>query len=331
MTNVKTKVETVLLTNDKGMSVEILNFGARIKSIKFPVNSKPTEMTLGYSSAEEYLYDEFYLGATCGRVCNRVAGGKFELGGRQYQLPLNDGENCLHGGDDNFALLYWQIDRQTLTQSSVTLHLVSQNNDQGFPGTLKVSITYQLSADNKLIILYAANTDLITPINLTNHAYFNLGEEDCQSLRLQMMASALLETDEANIPTGNIVAVSDSDYNFREPAVIGHRQQNTQDQSLKEKNGYDHCFILDNAPFEQPKAVLTSLTNRVCLSVYTDQSAMQLYTGFYLSGKFKSYQGLCLEAQNYSDADNNKHFPSNVLKPSQQYQRKIIFGFTSIN
>jgi aldose 1-epimerase len=324
------ELATVTLTNDYGMSVEIINFGARIKSVKFPVNSVPTEMILGYESAQAYVTDEFYLGATCGRVCNRIAGGKFKLNGQEYQLPLNDGINCLHGGDDNFSLRYWQVDKKTLTNNSVTLLLLSVDGDQGFPGTLNISVTYQLSADNKLSIKYLGNTDLATPINLTNHTYFNLGEKDCQSLYLQMRSSAFLETDAANIPTGNIVSAARSDYDFREPASIGKRQRNSQDESLKTKNGYDHCFVLDNSPFEQAKATLTSMENQISLSVYTDQPAIQLYTGFYLSGKFSAYQGLCLEAQNYTDADNNKHFPTNVLKENQQYQRTIVFEFSVI-
>ena len=335
MTKVKTtlneEIAALTLTNDYGMSVEIINFGARIKSIKFPINAIPTEMILGYASAQEYINDEFYLGATCGRVCNRIASGKFELGGRQYQLPLNDGENCLHGGVDNFSLRFWQVDEESVTDSSVTLSLFSKDGDQGFPGNLELSVTYQLSADNKLSIQYSAYTDLPTPVNLTNHAYFNLAEQDCQSLYLQMRSSAYLETDSANIPTGNIISVAGTDYNFREPAAIGYRQQHTEDESLKTKKGYDHCFVLDNTPFEQPKVILTSLKNQISLSVYTDQSAIQLYTGYYLSGNFSSYQGVCLEAQNYTDADNNKHFPSNILKSKQQYQRKIVYKFEAIN
>ena len=326
-----TALQSIILTNDYGMSVEIINFGARIKSIKFPVNGVPTEMILGYATPQEYIDDEFYLGATCGRVCNRIAGGKFELAGRQYQLALNDGENCLHGGPDNFSLRYWQVCKRTLTSSSVTLSLFSPNGDQGFPGNLELSVIYQLRADNKLTVEYSVNTDLATPVNLTNHAYFNLGEKDCQSLYLQMMSSAILETDAANIPTGKILSVAETDYNFREPVSIGYRQQHTEDKSLQEKNGFDHCFILDNSPDEQPKAILTSLENQVSLSVYTNQAAIQLYTGYYLTGQFSTYQGLCLEAQNYTDADNNKHFPSNILKPNQQYQRKISYKFESIN
>jgi aldose 1-epimerase len=317
-TTLETTLETVRLTNDYDMSVEVINFGARIKSIKFPVNDKPTQMIVGYASAQEYLKDEFYLGATCGRVCNRIAGGKFELDSKQYQLPQNDGENCLHGGDDNFALRYWQIDKKNLTSSSVTLSLISPDDDQGFPGELTLSVNYQLSNDNKLSIQYSVNTDLATVINLTNHAYFNLGENDCQSLYLQMMSPAILESDAANIPTGKIVTVADSDYDFKEPACIGDRQQNAQDKSLKAKNGFDHCFVLNNTPLAEPKAILTSLQNQISLSIYTDQSAIQLYTGFYLGDQFSPYQGLCLEAQNYTDAENNEHFPSNILRPTEQ-------------
>lgn len=326
----ETEILVVTLANENGMTVEIINFGARIKSIKFPVNAKPIEMILGYASGQDYLTDEFYLGATCGRVCNRISKGKFELDGHQVQLTRNDGENCLHGGIDNFSLRFWQINKETLTDSSVTLSLISPHGDQGFPGTLKLSITYQLSEDNKLSIQYSGNTDLPTPVNLTNHAYFNLGEKDCQSLSLQMMSSAFLESDADNLPTGNIVSVDQTDFNFRSPVSIGHRQKNTEDESIRSKSGYDHCFILDNTPLEQPKAVLTSLKHNICLSVYTDQPAIQLYTGFFLSGKFKPYQGLCLEAQNYTDADSYSHFPSNILQPKQQYQRKIIYQFESI-
>jgi len=324
------EVSEVRLVNGNGMSVDIINFGARIKSIKFPVHGVSTEMALGYASIQEYLTDEFYLGATCGRVCNRIAGGKFEFDGREYQLSQNDGDNCLHGGIDNFSMRFWKINSESVSDSSVTLSLISPNGDQGFPGTLNVSVTYQLSEDNKLCIQYSANTDLATPVNLTNHAYFNLGEKDCQSLYLQMMSSAYLESNTSNIPSGNIISVAQTDYSFREPASIGYRQKNTVDESLCSKNGYDHCFVLDNTSFEQPNAILTSLKNQVSLSVYTDQPAVQLYTGFYLSGQFSKYQGLCLEAQNYTDAENNKHFPSNIVKPSHQYQRKIIYQFDSI-
>ena len=143
-----TQLQTVLLTNDNGMSVEVINFGARVSSIKFPIKGIATEMLLGYAATKEYLSDDFYLGATCGRVCNRIAKGEFTLAGRQYQLAANDGENCLHGGEHNFSMRYWQIDTESLTDTAVTLYLVSNNGDQGFPGRLNVSVRYQL---NKMV------------------------------------------------------------------------------------------------------------------------------------------------------------------------------------
>ncbi len=329
MTTQQQVLESILLSNDNGMSVEIINFGARIKSIKFPVNAIPTEMILSYESAQEYTADQFYSGATCGRVCNRISQGKFEVDGKIYQLSQNDGENCLHGGEDNFSMRYWQINKNTVTCSSVTLTLHSQDGDQGFPGNAKFSVKYQLQNDNKLVIEYLGNTDKATPINFTNHAYFTLGEQSCESLYLQMHASTYLESDETNIPTGNIISVIGTDFDFRENKHIGKLLFETQDKSLLEKKGYDHCFVLDKGEVERPKAILTSVNNQVSLSVYTNQLAIQLYTGFYLSGQFKPYQGLCLEAQNYTDAENHD-FPTNIVQPNQQYKRQIIFEFQSI-
>ncbi|GAA6186210.1 aldose epimerase family protein [Aliiglaciecola sp. NS0011-25] len=322
---------SVLLSNSHGMTVEVINFGARITSIKFPVNGVATEMTLGYSSIQDYIGDEYYLGATCGRVCNRIAGAQFQLGKHLYQLTKNDGDNCLHGGVDNFAMRYWQIDEATLTQNSVTLHLHSAHDDQGFPGNLTVSVTYQLTAANALIIEYYATTDRPTPINLTNHCYFNLGESSGKSLYLQLMSSACLEADIDNIPTGNLLSLEEQGINFREPQSFGTREKLAQNTLLKHQPSFDHCFILDNTPFEQAKAVLTSVKQQVSLSVFTDQSAIQLYSGYYLAKQFSSGQGVCLEAQNYTDAENHQHFPSNVLRPNEQYQRKIIYQFASIN
>jgi aldose 1-epimerase len=329
MSKFNEKMEIISLINDHGMFVEIINYGARVKSIKFPVKHKPEEMTLTYSSPNDYINDQHYLGATCGRVCNRINNGSFSVNGRIYQAPRNDGENCLHGGDENFSMRYWTIERQTLKSNSVTLNLLSPDKDQGFPGTLKVSVTYQLTSDNRLIIMYLAKTDFSTPVNLTNHAYFNLGESNCLSLKLKMESSAFLESTASNIPTGKIIATEESNCNFREPKFIGDAQKNNED-IIKKHNGFDHCFILDNTNFGQPKAVLTSLSNQIKLSVYTDQPAIQLYSGYFLSGQFKPYEGVCLEAQNYPDADNNKHFPSNILTPEQTYKRQIVYKFDSL-
>jgi len=325
--NSKYKFETITLINDYGMSVEIINLGARIKSIKFPVNGKPKEMTVSYPTAEEYLNDAFYLGATCGRVCNRISNGQFELDGQQYQLTKNDTNNCLHGGVDNFSFRFWTVDTGSVTNSSVTLLLTSEEGDQGFPATLTLSVTYQLTHGNKLLIQYSANSDNSTPVNLTNHCYFSLGNRSCEDLLLKIKSSFFLELNDANLPTGTILNVKGSDFDFNTLDNLGERQQQMQESVLINMKGYDHCFVLDNSLLMETKAGLISLENNVCMTVYTDQPAMQLYTGAYLSGEFKPYQGVCLEAQNYPDAVNFKHFPNSILKANETYQKTIIYGF----
>lgn len=158
-----------------------------------------------------------------------------------------------------------------------------------------------------------------------------MGEKDCESLNLQIKSTLLLENKSENLPTGKIINIEGTDFDFRKPLNIGIKQRNTHDYLKKIKKGYDHCFVLDKTICEEPVAILTSLKNKISLSVYTDQPALQLYTGFYLSGKFSSYQGLCLEAQNYVDAENNEHFPSNIVKPNQQYQRIITYKFETVS
>ncbi|TYK67237.1 aldose epimerase family protein [Colwellia echini] len=321
------ELRTTLLQNNKGMSVEILSFGARIKSILFPVKGKTTEMTVGYSTAEGYLTDEFYLGATCGRVCNRIEDARFELGGVHYFLTKNDNENCLHGGIDNFSSRYWQI--QSFSKSAVTLITESKDGDQGFPGNLTLQVEYHLTDDNKLEINYLATTDAPTPINITNHAYFNLGDNSCESLDLELSAASMLERKDNSAPSGVILPVENSDFDFRQVTNIGQRQANFTDVSLQDMACFDHCYIFDSKDNTLPKATLISKNNAVKMSLYTDQPAMQLYTGRYLEGNFIAYQGVCLEAQGYSNAVNTPHFPTSILQVDEQYQRQIVYHFES--
>ncbi|MBU2872074.1 aldose epimerase family protein [Colwellia sp. E2M01] len=321
--------QSILLQNKQGMSVEIINFGARIKSILFPIQGKPTEMVVGYATAEEYLTDSFYLGATCGRVCNRIDGGKFELNGVSYQVTQNENNNTLHGGVDNFSYRFWKIESSTDTK--VVLSLESKDGDQGFPGNLKLQVSYHLTEKNALEIEYFGISDAATPINITNHAYFNLGDESCESLDLQLLASNFLELKEDSVPSGNILSVDNSDFDLRQVTNIGDRQSNTTDVNLKNMKGFDYCYVLDNNDVSIVNASLASKNNGVKMSFYTDQLAVQLYTGYWLSGVFKPYQGVCLEAQGYTNAININHFPSSVLSENEKYQRKIIYQFEAIN
>lgn len=318
--NKMTSVKSVMLKNASGMTAEIIDYGARIKSIKFPINNQPTEMVVGYTSAQDYVDDPYYIGATCGRVCNRLAKAQFQLDDIEYQLPINDGENCLHGGIDNFSMRYWQIDQQQISESTVCLHLRSKDGDQGFPGQVDASVRYHLTPDNKLDIQYIATTTEATPINLTNHSYFNLGEKNGEQLSLQLNASAFLKTNILGIPSGDFMSVMNTSFDFRIAQLIRLTQK-----------AYDNCYMLDNSSDLQAKAVLISKKNNIQMKVFTDQPAIQLYTGHYLSTPFKPYQGICLEAQNYIDAINFSHFPNSVLRPNTQYKRQITFGFESIS
>lgn len=344
----KSNLDVITLTNKQGMSVALTNFGARITAINFPVHGVSTPMVLGYQNLDAFLDDPFYLGATCGRVCNRVAGGRFQIAEQTYQLPQNDGDNCLHGGIENFSFRYWAIDEGALSDTSVRFTLVSQDGDQGFPGELSISVTYELNDDNALSIQYEAHTDKPTAVNMTNHAYFNLGEENCLDLHLQLFSHEILEIDQHNIPTGNMLSVENSPFDFSKQAlnssssssVIGQHfaVDGSNENSLSK--GFDHCFVLDQSLLEmpssddfvlsKPSAILTSIKNKIRLSLYTDQNAVQFYTGYYLDEPFSAFKGLCLEAQNHTDAENHAHFPSNILEPNNTYKKHIVYKFDAI-
>lgn len=306
------------------MSVEIVNFGARVKSILFPISSKATEMIIGYSDPNDYLNDPFYLGATCGRVANRIENSQFIIEGQQYSINANEGDNCLHGGKDNFSNQFWSKVRAC--DNSVTLSLKSPDGDQGFPGCLFVAVTYTLTENNELKIEYTGKSDKATPINLTNHTYFSLGNKTCESLELQIHAQKMLARKSNGLPSGKIVNIERTDFDFQTLKNIGKSQLKATDKMLKDMGCYDHCFVLDDM-INEPKASLVSHENKVTMNVYTDQLAIQLYTGVALSEPFFPYQGVCLEAQNYSNAINIPHFPERVLTPEITYRKQITFEF----
>ncbi|TLU67131.1 galactose mutarotase [Thalassotalea litorea] len=319
-------LKAIRLTNGNGMEVTLLNYGARIASIQF----NGQEMLVTYDDINGFLDDDLYLGATCGRVCNRISDGRFCVDGKSYQLAQNNGGNCLHGGIDNFSYRYWTVEEDSVTEQSVTMTLHSADGDQGFPGDLRVTVTYRLTGDNQLHIDFNGQSDQATPINLTNHAYFNLGATSGQSLQLQLMSSMRLNRNDKEMPDGSFHNISGTDYNFRELTLVGQRQQQTQDPELLAMGGFDHCFILDNSPFNEAKARLVAKQQGIEMRLYTDQSAIQFYTGKYLDGQFQSYEGLCLEAQNYTDAVNQPHFPNSILRPGQTYQHTTVYEFRTL-
>lgn len=314
------------LTNKQHMHVTLCNWGARVTSILMPTINGMQEMLASYAEPDNYQHDEFYLGALCGRVCNRIANSQFAIDDKTYRLPSNDNTHCLHGGIENFAKQFWQLKQQS--NSSVTLTLISKDGDQGFPGTVKLTVQYTLTDENELNIQFTASTDKATPINLTNHCYFNLGEPDCQNLSLQINANHYLEKFSDGIPTGKLLAVSNSEFDFLSAKSINEQRNLTEFQSFFASDDYDHCFVLaQNSDYQ---ASLVSHQNQVLMLVKTDQPALQFYSGRYLAGEFKPHQGLCLEAQNYTDAINHAHFPNSILQPEQQYSRFVSYCFSQL-
>ena len=208
--------------------------------------------------------------------------------------------------------------------------LVSEHLEQGFPGQLEAKVTYQLTEQNELKISFSGQTDADTPINLTNHCYFNLGEESCKELELELQAARYLTLNENSVPTGAFTPVLKGDFCFREAKRLGPCLDEPKDEALRIAEGYDHCFVLDHSPFSTPKAVLTSRRNKVQLQVFTDQPGIQLYTGRYLDGEFTPFQGVCLESQNFPDAINQAHFPNSVLRVGETYQHELIYQFVAI-
>lgn len=316
----------VVLTNKIGMTVSLINFGARITSVKYPVIDKLKEMLVSYDSTKEFENDAFYLGATCGRVSNRISNASFAIGNETYQLPKNDGDNCLHGGLQNASLQYWEVERFE-SQQKVKFSLDIPDGLDGFPGNVSLSVVYELNDKGELSMDYTATTDKTTPINLTNHAYFNLGEKSGFDLELKLAASAFLERSSDGIPTGKVVHIDEMGVDFSQGDEISNLIDLNQYSQVKEEAGFDTCFVL--APEKTLKAQLLSKINRVKLSVTTDQPTIQLYTGKYLDDPFMPYQGVCLECQGYVDAPNRPEFPSIMLQPGETYKRRIVYGFSA--
>ncbi len=320
------------LTNDFGTKVEIINLGASIKSIQYPINGQLTDMIVTYENSDSYLHDPFYLGATCGRVANRIGDASFELDGKRYALSKNDGSNCLHGGENNFSKRFWQEKAELTQANQVTLILQSNDGDQGFPGEVEAEVSYHLSNDNKLKISYRATSNKATPINMTNHSYFNLGEKNCLGLALKIDSANYLERNDAGLPTGAILPVANSDFCFNTDTVIGERQNKSIHPQVIAPWGFDHCLVLNHSlDAVKPVAVLTSHLNKVKMSLYTDQLALQLYTGSFLQEPLAAYQGVCLEAQAYGDAVNNDNFPSVIVRPGNIYTKEITFHFEMVS
>jgi aldose 1-epimerase len=329
-----TAIEVYTLS-DGPYEVRVATYGGVLVSLKAPDREgKPAEVLLGFDNLDGYVtnfngpHDAFF-NAIIGRYANRIAHGRFTLDGKEYSLPLNNGENSLHGGLHGFNNVVWKASQ---IENGVELGYLSKDGEAGYPGNLSVTVRYTLTHGD-LRMEYSATTDKDTVLNLTNHAYFNLaGEGDILQHQVTIHASHFTPVDANQIPTGEWKPVEGTPFDFRKPAAVGARID-TDDAQLRIGHGYDHNWVLDNGgKFALAAEVYEAGSGRV-LQVLTDQPGIQFYTGNFLDGSVKGKSGkpmqrrsaLCLETQHFPDSPNQPHFPSTELKPGQKYHTVTVY------
>ena len=331
-----------VLSNENGMEVSIINYGGIITSLKAKDrHGKYQDIVLGFNSLAPYEDENPYFGALIGRYGNRIAKGAFRLDDKTYNLDINNAPNHLHGGLKGFHKVVWNP-KEIINDTNVSLELtyLSKNMEEGYPGNLDVKVTYTLNNKDELHVLYEAETDKKTIINLTQHSYFNLSgdfSEDILNHEIKINADAFLPVDETLIPTGEIRSVEGSPFDFRNLKLIG-RDIDSNDNQIKFGKGYDHCWVINNqdAGLRHVASLYHSQTGRI-MEIESDQPGIQFYSGNFLDGTLESkgegyynYRtGLCLETQQYPDSPNQKNFPSVVLNPNEKYLTKTIFKFSS--
>ena len=333
------EVERFRLQNTAGAEATIITYGATLVSLATPDRDGIIEdIVLGHDSLDGYLEANPYFGSIVGRYANRIAGGSFTLDGETYTLARNNGPNHLHGGLKGFDKANWEVEQiiEDANQVGISLNYVSADGEEGYPGTLDVRVTYLLTEDNRLIVDYEATTDKATPVNLTQHAYFNLaGGNSVEDHHLTLAASHYTPVDSTLIPTGEIRSVEGTAFDFRRGKRIGE-QIDDDDQQLLYGGGYDHNFVLDRVSGDLILAatVLEPESGRI-LEVHTTKPGMQFYTGNFLDGsitgkngvQYGRRSGFCLETQYYPDSPNQPNFPSSVLRPGEVYQTQTVFAF----
>ncbi len=326
-------VRLFTLENASGMRVQLTNYGAIVVAVETPDREgQRANINLGFERLEGYLARHPYFGATVGRFCNRIARGSFTLDGKTYTLAKNNGENHLHGGEVGFDKVVWKAEKIERPGSvGVRFTHRSPDGDEGYPGNLDVTATYTLSNDNELAMEFTATTDQATPVNLTNHCYWNLGGAGSGKIldhELMLVADHYLPVDETLIPTGELARVEGTPLDFRQPQPLGARLE----QLGGTPPGYDHCYVLkEPGQLTLAARVRDPKSGRV-MEVLTTQPGMQLYTGNFLSGSeadggFGQHEGFCLETQHFPDSPNQPQFPSTILRPGQRFEQRTVHRF----
>lgn len=338
-TSIEGKKTDLFLLENQNLKIFVTNYGARIVSLvvrdKFNQN---LDIVLGFKSIDDYLKaNEPYHGATIGRYANRISKGVFLLDGKKYNLPINNGINHLHGGPKGFHNKIWSI--VSFDKEKIVMTLNSEDGEMGYPGNLDVELTYQI-VDNQLEISYKATTDKKTPINLTNHSFFNLAGEGSGTINnhiLKLNSDFYTPVDSTLIPLGEKRLVDDSPFDFRKPKAIGS-EINSSDNQIVYGGGYDHNFILNKTAQDtlSHAATVFEPTRGVKMDIYTTEPAIQFYGGNFMDGSdvgkygknFLYRESFALETQHYPDSPNNQDFPNVYLSPSETYRSTSIYRFS---
>lgn len=327
-------VEKYTLTNLQRMKVGILNYGATVSEIITPdKNNIPGDVVLGFNSFNGFLQqDNPYFGSLIGRYANRIANGRFLIGNKAYELAANNNGNSLHGGKKGFDKVIWKVEEAQ--DDHITLSYLSADGEEGYPGNLNIRVTYTLTDNNELQIAYRATTDQPTPVNLTNHSYFNLSagdEETISSHILSINADKILEVNDNLIPTGKLLDVKETAFDFTAERLVGQNLQQVPG------GGYDHNWVLnDSGNIKKSAASVYHPASGRFMEVFTTEPGLQFYTGNFLDGTLKDTKGgrkytkhaaLCLEAQHFPDSPNRPSFPNTILKPGETYKQVTIYKF----
>jgi aldose 1-epimerase len=320
------------LSNKNGMSVSIINYGGTITNILVPdKDGTMGDVVLGFDSLGGYLQkDNPYFGCLVGRFANRIAKGSFELDGNKYALATNNNGNSLHGGNKGFDKVLWNVD--SANERQVSLSYLSRNGEEGYPGNLQVNVRYTLNDENSLQIVYRATTDRATPVNLTNHSYFNLSAGKQPTILdhvLMIAASRYTPVNDLLIPTGVIDSVKNSPMDFTNGKTIGR------DIDVV-KGGFDHNWVLDKSNEDKPVATLYDPGSGRLLEVFTTEPGIQFYSGNFLDGtltgkkgmKYVLHGGCCLETQHFPDSPNQPAFPNTILRPGEKYSQVTYYKFS---
>ncbi len=327
-----------VLKNGRGVTAAITNYGGRITSLLVPdKDGKMVDVVVGYGRLQDYVMStEAYFGATIGRVGNRIANGRFTLDGRAYTLAKNNGPNSLHGGKKGFQSVVW--DARQPNDTTLELHYLSPDGEEGYPGNLEVTVTYSLTSANGFQCRYTATTDKKTVVNLTNHAFFNLNGEGSGTINnhiLQIYADRYTPVNSTLIPTGKIEPVAGTPLDFSRPMPIGQRLNVTHPQ-LAYGKGYDHNYVLNGSGLKKAATIVGDQSG-IQMDVYTEEPGLQFYGGNFMQGK-NTFKGgakdehrtaFCLETQHFPDSPNQPGFPSIVLAPGQTYQTASVYTFST--